>query len=127
MPSPETTAIAGPWITESGVSDDTEERGLAVIAALPELARIPGATPTRGMVAWVHSGLGACETDEQAVATARLIAAAPDLFSALSDILVTFHARPDIMRLCGVHENSQLQAACDALNKAVGREALNVR
>jgi hypothetical protein len=58
------------------------ERGLAVVAVIPEAQRDGFATPTRGMVAWVHSGLGACETDDVAVATARLIAAAPTLLAA---------------------------------------------
>jgi hypothetical protein len=77
------THVPGPWISESGISDDTEERGLAVIAVLPKFQRTPEATPTRGMVAWIPSGIGACMTDEEAIDTARLIAAAPDLLATL--------------------------------------------
>lgn len=87
MSKPSTTAIHGPWVAEPQVCEDTEERGLAVIAILPELERTLGATPTRGMVAWVHSGIGACATDPQAVATAKLIAAAPDLLAALKGVI----------------------------------------
>ena len=86
----DTQAIPGPWVAETEVCKDAdaiEEHGLAVIAVLPEHERTPGATPTRGMVAWVHSGLGACATDEQAIDTARLIAAAPDLLAALRTIM----------------------------------------
>ena len=77
--------VAGPWEAESTICDDLYEgeRGLAIIAVEPEAARNGYATPTRGMVAWVHSGMGACDTDERAIATARLIAAAPDLLGAV--------------------------------------------
>lgn len=113
-----TTAIPGPWVAESGVTHFEVDHGLAVIAVLPELEKIPGSTPTRGIVAWVHAGLGACDTDDKAVATARFISAAPDMAQALSDLINTFHARPDMLRLCGFHEHAQIKAACDALNKA---------
>lgn len=76
--------IPGPWVAENGVSPDQDDwRGLAVIAVLPEAERDGIRTPTRGMVAWVNAGLGACSTDEQAIATGRLIAAAPELLAAL--------------------------------------------
>lgn len=103
-----TTAIAGPWVSEFQVAGDTEDRGLAVIAILPELER-DGGTPTRGMIAWVHSGLGACETDEQAVATARLIAAAPDLLAALKCVLRVADRKTD-----------EFDAARTAIAKAEG-------
>lgn len=51
-------------------------------------------------------------------ANAHLIVAAPDLRAALADLVQTFHARPDILSLCGPHEHAQIKAACDALNKA---------
>ena len=51
-------------------------------------------------------------------ADARLIVAAPDLRRALVDLVETFHARPDILRLCGPHEHAQINAACGALNRA---------
>lgn len=95
MSNNSSTAIAGPWVAEQSICDDASERGLAVIAVLPELARVPGATPTRGMVAWVHSGLGACGTDEQAVATARLIAAVPDLLAALKAVVAISDRKHD--------------------------------
>lgn len=50
--------------------------------------------------------------------TARLIAAAPDLAVCLAALIETFHARPDILRLCGFHEQAQIKAACNALNRA---------
>lgn len=80
----------GPWVAESGVLDDQTDRGLAVIAVLPECQRNGNETPTRGMVAWISSGMGACDTDEQAIATARLIAAAPDVTAALREWLGLF-------------------------------------
>jgi hypothetical protein len=76
--------IAGPWVAETEVTKDDSGDGLAVIAVIPEHGF---GTPTRGIVAWVHCGLfGACNTDEKAIATARLIAAAPDLLAALKEI-----------------------------------------
>jgi hypothetical protein len=75
--------VPGPWEI-GGDAVDPVERGLPVIAILPDAE---GATPTRGMVAWVHSGVGACATDEQAIATARLMAAAPDLLNALHGLI----------------------------------------
>lgn len=51
-------------------------------------------------------------------ADARLIVAAPDLRQALADLVETFQARPDILRLCGPHEHAQIKAACEALNRA---------
>ena len=80
------TPIPGPWVAETSIPDDTEERGLAVIAVLPELAHIPHATPTRGMVCWVASGTGACATDQEAIGTAHLIAAVPDLLASLRQL-----------------------------------------
>lgn len=56
--------------------------------------------------------------DDECEANARLIAAAPDLRAALAALVQTFHARPDILSLCGPHEHAQIKAACDALNKA---------
>ena len=50
--------------------------------------------------------------------TASLIAAAPDLAAALAALVKTFHARPDILQLCGFQEHGQLQDACNALNRA---------
>lgn len=82
-----TTAISGPWVAETRVSKDRHGDGLAVIAVIPENERDGHmGTPTRGMVAWVHAGLGACDTDGKAVATAQLIAAAPDLLEALLNV-----------------------------------------
>lgn len=106
--------VTGPWVSETSVSED----GIAVIAVDPGIPA--GCTPTRGMVAYVHSGVGACQTDDEAIATARLIAAAPDLFSALADMVDTFQARPDMLQLCGFKEHAQIKAACDALNRATG-------
>lgn len=97
--SNETTAIAGPWVAERSICEDSWDRGLAVIAVLPELARVPGATPTRGMIAWVASGLGACETDEQAIATARLIAIAPTMHDLLIRWLESDGDKGDIAAL----------------------------
>lgn len=86
MPSePKPTAIPGPWVSETDVYEDGDGHGLAIIAVRSDVP--PDCTPTRGMVAWVHSGLGACETDEQAIATARLISAAPDLLASLQEIV----------------------------------------
>ena len=51
---------------------------------------------------------------------ARLIAAAPDLRAALVNLFGIFHARPDILALCGFAEHAQLQAAADALNSTDG-------
>lgn len=96
----QTTAIAGPWVAEHSICDDLSQRGLAVIAVVPELARIPGATPTRGMIAWVHSGIGACETDEQALATARLIASAPAMRAALQAMLDHYGPPEHVAHLC---------------------------
>ena len=56
--------------------------------------------------------------DDNGEANARLIASAPDLAEALAAIVHTFHARPDILALCGFHEHAQIDAACHALNKA---------
>jgi hypothetical protein len=56
--------------------------------------------------------------DDNGEANARLIAAAPDLAEALAAIVHTFHARPDMLALCGFHEHDQIEAACHALNKA---------
>jgi hypothetical protein len=74
-----TAVVAGPWVAEARVCEDAEERGVAVVAVVPEVHRNGFDTPTRGIVAWVHSGIGACATDDQAVATATLIASAPDM------------------------------------------------
>lgn len=79
------THTPGPWVAETSVCKDETGDGLAVIAVRTDVPE--GCTPTRGMVAWVHSGLGACSTDDEAIATARLIAAAPDLLAALKGIL----------------------------------------
>lgn len=80
-------AIPGPWVSEARVCKDQTGDGLAVIAVIPENERDGHmGTPTRGMVAWVHAGLGACDTEDKAVATARLIAAAPDLLDALLNV-----------------------------------------
>lgn len=35
---------------------------------------------------------------------------------ALADLVEMFHARPDILRLCGPAEVQCIKAACDALN-----------
>jgi hypothetical protein len=118
MADSNTTAIPGPWVAETSVSRDETGNGLSIIAVDPEIDRDAIRTPTRGMIAWVHSGLGACKTEAQAVATARFIAAAPDMAAALSALVKTFHARPDIMQLCGFQEHAEIMAACDALNKA---------
>ena len=80
------SAISGPWVAETSVTRCEPDNGLAVIAVVPEVQRNGHDTPTRGMVAWVHSGIGACQTDEEAIDTARLIAAAPDLYDALAQI-----------------------------------------
>ena len=77
--------IPGPWVAETTIGKD--ERGLSVIAVIPEVERDGGTTPTRGRVAWISSRLGACQTDGHAIATARLIAAAPDLLAALKDLV----------------------------------------
>jgi hypothetical protein len=82
-PASDTTAISGPWIADATVC--TEEGGLAVIAVNPDVP--VGGTPTRGMVAWVNNRCGACDTDDKAIATARLIAAAPDLLAALEAVV----------------------------------------
>lgn len=95
----ETAHIPGPWVAESYIADDVEERGLAVIAVLPELERIPGATPTRGMVAWVNAGTGACATDEQAIATARLISKAPAMLALLKFVAWGGHAHTQAQEL----------------------------
>jgi hypothetical protein len=58
-------------------------------------------------------------------ADARLIAAAPDLQEALANLVETFKARPDILRLCGPHEHAQLIAACYALTRAGRKERAN--
>ena len=81
---PDSKFVPGPWVSETQVCEDG---GLAVIAVLPEAERDGFTTPTRGMVAWVNAGVGACETDAQTIATARLIAAAPDLLEALKGVL----------------------------------------
>ena len=86
-PAQSSRPVAGPWLSEGRVCDDSDEQGLAVIAIIPEVERNGFSTPTRGMVAWVNVGIGACETDDQAVATARLIAAAPDLLEALKYVM----------------------------------------
>lgn len=116
--------ISGPWTAESSVSDDTDERGVAVIAVLPELQRTPQATPTRGMVAWVHSGLGACETDKEAVDTGRLISAAPDLMEALKALIEPFALMPDevLASYPDVPQPTRVLAARAAIRKAEGTD-----
>ena len=54
---------------------------------------------------------------EVSEADAALIAAAPDLYAALADLVRTLQGRPDIVQLCGFQERAQLKVACDALNK----------
>lgn len=109
----QTEAVSGPWVAEDRVCEDAEERGLAVIALVPEVHRNGFDTPTRGMVAWVHSGLGACDTDEQAIATARLISAAPDLLEALK-------FAHDYLAGNGWEGDSRMNPIIDALDKAEG-------
>jgi len=77
--------VPGPWGISLALDEDAEERGVSVIAELPGVPA--GGTPTRGMVAWVHSGIGACESDATALATARFIAATPNLYAALEQLL----------------------------------------
>lgn len=115
------TYVSGPWVSESRISDDTEERGFAIIAVIPELQREPQATPTRGMVAWVHSGLGACATDEAAIDTARLIASAPDLLTALKALLRRYPAHATISVIAALYGQSiadDIAAARSAVAKA---------
>lgn len=66
----------GPWVADEY---EPREQGLAVIATRNDGDIVP---PTRGMVAWVHVGLGAGATQEIAEANARLIAAGPELLEA---------------------------------------------
>lgn len=108
-------AVPGPWVAESQVSHDPIDRGLAVIAVTPEAKRTPRITPpTRGMVAWINSGMGASDTDDQAVATARLIAAAPDLLDALKGLL-------DFIAIDKLAMNAlALQTANEAVRRAEG-------
>ncbi len=110
-----TTHIPGPWLAETNVCEDAVERGLAVIAVIPGISRCDGyETPTRGMVAWVHSGTGACKTDAEAVATANLIAAAPDLLASLEAMVDRWE--PD----CVGTDRRMWEDAREAIAKAEG-------
>lgn len=59
--------------------------------------------------------------NEDAEKNAYLIAAAPDLYIALGDLVMGLYARPDITALCGPDEHQQIQNAVNALNKAIGK------
>lgn len=109
--------VTGPWVSETYVSED----GIAVIAVDPSIP--VGCTPTRGMVAYVHSGVGACQTDDDAIATARLIAAAPDLLHSLEIILgaLLLRIHPDERPENGVYPPySAIREAQDAIARATG-------
>lgn len=68
----------GPWWTDGIYRED--EMGVSVIAARTDCGPLPG-NPTRGQVAFVTMILA--EYAQEASANAHLIAAAPDLLSAL--------------------------------------------
>lgn len=61
-----------------------------------------------------------CADMDSAIEKAMALRESHDrLHKALADLVHTFHARPDIHRLCGPHEQEQLAAACYALNFSV--------
>lgn len=68
----------GPWEIQER---DDRERGIAVIATIPEVPE--GATPTRGMVAWIGQGGANFGNPQLQRANAHLIAAAPDMYESL--------------------------------------------
>ena len=72
----------GPWWTNEGYSEN--EGGIAVIAANTDCGPLPG-NPTRGMVAFATELL--IDRAKICQANARLIAAAPDLYAVLEDIM----------------------------------------
>jgi hypothetical protein len=100
--------IAGPWGISLALDEGAEERGVSIVAELPGV--LPGGTPTRGMVAWVHSGVGACEDDATAVATGRFIAAAPELYAAL-DIALRDIEAIEATVACKTHSGDVARAA----------------
>lgn len=112
-----TTHTPGPWATDRHFAERSGGRTYLPVVRL-------GNDPVP--IAVVHrdvDGFGRKEGE----ANANLISAAPEMFKALADLVQTFHARPDILRLCGFHENAQIKAACDALNKANGRSVTNAQ
>ncbi len=92
----------GAWVSETAVSG---EEGIAVIALDPNVPP-PFETPTRGMVCWIHSGLGAALNDDEALALGKHIALAnPTAILALLEELATLKARqrtPGTVEVCNL-------------------------
>lgn len=100
--------VPGPWYVKVGSA--------ARRVFMPnDVIEIMSPSSTISPVAVLYAKNWPADADE---ANARLIAAAPDLRDALAALVQTFHARPDMLSLCGPHEHAQIKAACDALNKA---------
>jgi len=120
MPDPTDSARATGYATMLTTAAAEVERGVV------EAKRTPGPWAYNHDDGTIRHEFGTVcynryqSTDAVTQANGHLIAAAPDMFKALADLVQTFHARSDILRLCGFHENAQINAACDALNKATG-------
>ena len=121
-------AISGPWVSESSVTQSELDNGLAVIAVIPEVQRNGFDTPTRGMVAWVHSGAGACATDDLALATAGLIARCdPQTIIAMCAVVEAAERRREAQGEDGIEgwrarlaATRDLDAALEALRQVEG-------
>lgn len=102
---------AAPW---TFLEEDTSEFGSN--ASMP--LTICG--PDHDDLASVYSSADATVnvSRAEAIANARLIAACPEIAKALAGLVEIFCVRPDILHLVGPHEDAQIKAACDALNKA---------
>jgi hypothetical protein len=106
----------GPWVAEKSCSGQSPDAGCAVIAS-HDANRI--SSPSRGIVAWVTRHVGK-QTNSEIEANARLIAAAPELYEALQNVLPYAQACIGLPE-CSWPADSVILQARAALAKARGK------
>ena len=82
----------GPY--EACVDMDGRHHAISIMATAPEFNKDDETEPYHPLIASVHHGLGHAPR-ETAEATARLIAAAPDMYEALSIALIALDLDPE--------------------------------
>lgn len=100
----------GPWVSERSVTGVPPDAGCGIVASDDD---VKISNPSRGIVAWATRLVS--RTNQETIANARLIAAAPDMLAALELMVMWMPSG-----FAPVAQDKAMTAAYNAIRKATG-------